>query len=223
MNMQLSMGSKELTRYTISQIENLFPDGTIDPKILYDPVQRALARAAFCFSRINNKYFFDGSKVFFNHLHSDQYAMFLYFLSNTIWQEMKDGGLAGKVYYLNKVLHSIDVYYEVDLPKIFLFVHCVGTVLGRATYRDYLVIYQRVTVGGNSRLQYPKLGEGVVLYGDSALIGNCRVGDNCLFSYGTTIMDRDIPRDTIISGKYPIISQKKSQRSVIERFFFYKS
>mgnify|MGYP003804530169 CR=1 FL=1 len=216
---KLSMDQSSLVKYVTKQLNFHFPDGDIRSECLSSAVEKALKRTEYCFSKVNLKYFFDGESVIFNHLNTDQYAMFLYYLSNTIWREEKDSILASKVYYLNKALHGFDAFYEVDLPDIFLLTHPVGTVLGRGTYQNYFIAYQRVTVGGNPKLKYPTLGKGVAMYGGSALIGNCQVGDNCLISIGTIVMDQQIPQNMVVFGKYPDVSYKKAKRSVIDRYF----
>jgi serine O-acetyltransferase len=213
-----SLDTETLTRFVTNQVNNWFPDSRMRPPILSAFVKKAIKRIEYCFSRVNNKYFFDGKTTQFNHLHSDQYAMFLYYLSNTIWQDERDVNLASKVYYLNKALHGLDAFYEAQLPDICLFVHCVGTVLGRAEYQDYFVAYQRVTVGGNNR-KYPTLGKGIVMYGNSALIGNSNIGDNCFVSYGTVVVDETVPPNKLVFGRSPEITLKETRKSVIERFF----
>lgn len=217
--MHQSLDTETLTRFVTDQLNNWFPDSRIKPSILSAFVKRAIKRTEHCFSKVNNKYFFDGETAQFNHLNSDQYAMFLYFLSNSVWQQERDVNLATKVYYLNKALHGLDAFYEAQLPDIFLFVHCIGTVLGRAEYQDYFVAYQRVTVGGNNR-KYPSLGKGIVLYGNSALIGNSTIGDNCFVSYGTVVVDDSVPSNRLVFGRSPEIKLKETKKSVIESFFF---
>lgn len=66
-------------------------------------------------------------------------------------------------------MHSVDWYYEIELPDHFMVEHPVGSVLGRATYGDYMYIYQGVTIGGNISLNegnvaYPVLGENVTFF-----------------------------------------------------------
>lgn len=216
---KMSLNKNELIRYVAKQVSFHFPDTEVAVDRLAPAVSRALQRLEYCFSKINIKYFFDGTSVLFNHLNTDQYAAFLYYLSNTIWQEEKDSALAAKIYYLNKCLNCIDAFYEVTLPDVFLLVHPVGTVLGRGEYKDYFVAYQRVTVGGNKDLEYPRLGKGVAMYGGSALIGKCEIGDNCLISFGTMVMETAIPPGMVVFGKYPDIVYKKTRKSVIERYF----
>ena len=214
-----SLDTMALTRYVVRQLNNLLPDSEVDAQAMALFVEKAMKRTEYCFSRINDKYFFDGRHVRFNHLNTDQYAMFLYYLSNTIWLEEKDDELASKVYYLNKALNGLDAFYEVNLPDIFLLVHPIGTVLGRGEYKDYFVAYQRVTVGGNIDLEHPVLGKGIAMYGGSALIGNCKIGDNCLISTGTIVMESNIPQDMVVFGKYPDISYKRTKKNVVERYF----
>lgn len=214
-----SLDTATLTRFVAKQLSNLLPDSEIKPQILNPFVLKALERTEYCFSKINSKYFFDGKHVRFSHLNTDQYAMFLYYLCNTIWREEKDDKLASKVYYLNKALNALDAFYEVVLPDIFVLAHPLGTVLGRGKYKDYFAAYQRVTVGGNTDDEYPSLGKGVAMYGGSALIGKCKIGDNCLISTGTIVMERDIPPNMVVFGEYPNIFYKRTKKSVIERFF----
>ena len=217
--MMQSLDTITLTRYVARQLNNLLPDSEIAPQAIAQFVKKAIQRTEYCFSKVNNRYFFDGKNVLFNHLNTDQYAVFLYYLSNTIWRKEKDETLASKVYYLNKALHGLDAFYEVNLPDIFLLVHPIGTALGKGEYKDYFIAYQRVTVGGNTDLEHPVLGKGLAMYGGSALIGRCKVGDNCLISVGTIVMERDIPPDMVVFGRYPDISYKRTKKSVIERYF----
>ncbi len=214
-----SLDTATLTRYVTKQLNNLLPDVEVQPELLAPFVKQAMERVEYCFSRINNECFFDGCSAKFDHLHADQYAMFLYYLSNTIWRVKKDETLAGKIYYLNKALNGLNILYKVTLPDIFFLIHCVGIVLGRAEYKDYFVAVQNSTVGANGNRIYPRLGKGVMMCAGSALIGNCKIGDNCLISINTTVMEKDIPPNMVIFGKYPDISYKRTKKSVIERYF----
>ncbi len=216
--MRQSLDSRELSLYLSSQLNSHFPDRQVGAQSLSDFVKKALKRTEYCFSKINNKYFFDGNMVNFNHLHTDQYAMFLYFLANTIWQAEHDQNLANRVYYLNKTMHAFDAYYEIELPDIFLLVHSIGTVLGRANYKNYLVVYQRATVGGNNR-KYPELSEGIALYANSAILGNSKISENCMMSYGTTVIDTDIPPNRVVYGRHPNVLFKETKKNVKLRFF----
>ena len=212
-----SLSIEDLGMYVTKQINNFFPD----VNILYfgHYVEKAMERTEHCFSRIGGKYFSDGDQTLFNHLNTDQYAMFLYYLSNTIWKLARDPDLAGKVYALNKALHALDVFYEIELPDIFRFLHPVGTVLGRGAYSDYFVVYQRCTVGTNLSFEHPTLCEGVAMYPGSAVIGDCEIGDNCMISIGTVIMDMDIASNQVVFGNRGNIEHKRTSRNVIQEYF----
>jgi len=214
-----SLSMKDLGTYTAKQIGNFFPDRNVDACHLDVYIGKAMERTEYCFSRIGGKYFSDGEQTLFNHLNTDQYAMFLYFLSNTLWRLEGDVDLAAKVYCLNKTLHALDVFYEVELPDIFRFLHPVGTVLGRGQYSNYFVAYQRCTIGTNLSYEHPTLGEGVVMYAGSAVIGNSEIGENCWVSIGTTIMDKDIPSNQVVFGRPGDIAYKDTSRDVIAEYF----
>ena len=59
-------------------------------------------------------------------------ATFLWFLGNTIWKETGDEDLPTRLFYINKIMHSLDLFYTVQMPDMFLLIHPVGTIIGRA-------------------------------------------------------------------------------------------
>lgn len=220
--MTLTLTPDGLVEYVRQQLNHLFPDRRLTRRQLAPSAGRALERVERCFSAIVMKYYREDSRVLFNHLHTNQYAAFLYFLSHALYRRDGDPSIAAKVYALNKALHGLDVFYEVELPDIFLFEHPVGTVLGRATYGDYLVVYQQCTVGANFGV-YPVLGAGVVLYAGSAIIGRCRVGDNSWIAAGARVIDADVPVDTIAFGQSPHLVLKPATRQVQRDIFHVES
>lgn len=220
--MKMSLAQNDLVLYVARQVSSLFPDGTVTGSDLRVHVANALERLEHCFSHLNIKYFFDGKETRFNHLHTDQYAMFLYFLCNVIYRTGGDLALASKVYGLNKALHSVDVFYEVALPDIFAFQHPVGTVLGRGTYSNYFFVYQRCSIGSNLSGHYPTLGEGVVMFGGSGIIGNCTIGSNCWLSVGTLLADANAPPDSLVFGQSPHNVFRATKRNVIRDLFLVK-
>lgn len=216
--MQLSLPQDTLTGYVKAQLDRFFPDGEPIDADFDQSVAACLERLEYCFSRSRAKHSCINGQARFNHLNTDQYATFLYFLSNTVHRRGGRPSLAAKLYALNKALHALDVFYEVALPEVF-FQHPVGTVLGRGHYSNYLVVFQRCTVGGNLDLVYPKLGEGVALYGGSAVIGDTTVGDNCWILAGTIVIDQPVPSGTVTFGRSPEIVSKPARRRVIDHFF----
>jgi serine O-acetyltransferase len=97
-------------------------------------------------------------------------------------------------------LHGIDVYYTIDLPDIFLFVHPVGTVLGTAKYSDYFLVYQNCTIGANLKGDHPILGRYLTVYEGASILGRCNIGKNCRIAAGSMIMDSNLKNNKIYIG-----------------------
>ncbi len=189
------------------QINNLFSLSTLEKKILSKAFQKSLNRSEFCFSKSKIKYYKKNQKTFFNPFHSGQYCIFLYYLSNSIIKIKKNNSksyktLADKVYYLNKTLNGIDLFYEVKMPKVFVLDHPVGTVIGKANIRDYFSFSANCTVGGNKGV-YPKIGRNVYMSIGSTILGDCKIGDNVIFSANSFIIDKDVPSNTMVFGQSP--------------------
>lgn len=162
-------------------------------------VTTALERLEHCFAAVDNKYFFDGRTAVFDHLHGDQYAMWLYILANELFRRHAPASTCSKLFLLNKALHACDIFYEVELPSIFLLVHPLGTVLGRGAYSDYFVAYQRCGVGSNHDV-YPRFGRHVTLRPGSSVLGNCHIGDQCQIAAESLVLDRDVPDHSLYIG-----------------------
>lgn len=194
-----SLSDEQLAAYVTNQVNAFFPDGHSVPiEAARSVMKTTLERLEHCFAHVNNKYFFDGEAAVFNHLHGDQYAMFLYLLSNTA-HKAGIADLAGKAFLLNKSLHGIDAFYETELPSIFLFVHPLATVLGRGVYADYFLVYQRCGIGSNHDV-YPELEKFVTLRPGSAVLGRCRVGENSAIATESLLLDRDLPNNSLYIG-----------------------
>lgn len=214
MKIYKSISDQALASYNSQQLNCMFDDGVkITSEDILALLPTTFERLEYCFNHVNNKYFFDGTTVFFNHLHSDQYAMFLYLLSNTAYKMGAGNGIASKIFLLNKMLHGIDAFYEVELPSIFLFVHPLATVLGRAQYDDYLLVYQRCSVGGNHDV-YPITDKFLSLRPGSSILGDCRVSSNCTIAAESLLLDRNLPENTVYFGNPRDFSVKKQEKHV---------
>ncbi len=213
----LSIDKYSLHKYITYLLKHHIPD-QLPVCIPNKPFQLALERLEYCFKHITIKYYNQDCFPQFNHLHSDHMATFLWFLSNTIWKDSNDLQLATKISYLNKILHSLDLFYFVEMPDIFLLVHPVGSVLGKAQYQNYFAVYQNCTIGSSADT-YPTFGEGTILYANSQIIGNCRISDNVVFGSNTFIINKNIPHDSLVLGHYPNNRILPNNFSVIERIF----
>lgn len=185
------------------QIYNLFLLEDEEGRVLSCSITAALKRVEFCFGASKNKYYKKNDEVVFSIYHSGQYCVFLYFLSHEIFLNRPDCRvLADKVYYLNKALNGLDLYYEIAMPDVFHLDHPVGSVLGRATYGEGFTFSQLCTVGNNKGV-FPVLGRNVIMYSGSKIIGSCNIGDNVDIAANTYVKDADIPSNSIVFGASP--------------------
>ena len=201
--MILAMPRSKLRELLLTQIKNFFLlDDQTEPAILDENLQVALDRAAYSFSLTTNKYYQRDGMVFFNPLHTAQYGIFLYFLSNTIWKRYGSIVLCDKLYALGKVINALDLYYEIEMPDVFFMDHPVGTVLGRAHYGRFFLFSQNCTVGNNKGV-YPIIGEHVAMMSYSRVIGRCKIGNYVVISSGAFIKDQDVPDFSLVFGSSP--------------------
>lgn len=216
----INIDKESLGPYIVRQLSSFFPlDVRINKTLLLKYVGVALERIEHCIGSINKKYYQSDSIAEFNILNSDHYAMFLYFLSNTVYQKEGDSSLASKIFLLNKSLHGLDVFHSISLPEIFYFVHPVGTVLGNASYSDYFVVYQGCTVGATSSGIYPSFSKGVVLYEKSSVIGDCSVGENVIIGSNSSIINSEIQSNRVVVGNYPNHRILRNKANVIADMF----
>lgn len=214
--MNLTIPKEQIIVNLYNQIDALFSITVEEKNILLQYIDETLAKCEMCFTNTDNKYYVNNSMggVKFNPFHSVQYMTFLYWLAHIIYVGNKGGLLCDKLYYLNKTMNGLDMFYAIEMPDKFSAEHPVGTVLGRAKYGNGFFFYQGCTVGGNHDkngiLHYPIIGKNVTMYANSSIIGKCRIGDNVILGAGTLIKNEDIPNNTIVFGQSPnlILKQK---------------
>lgn len=217
--MKLELPLEDIGSLLIKQLDSIFSlnGGGIDN--IEKSLSIVLRRVEENFSHSNNKYYNKNGETYFNPFHSGQYSIFLYYMAREIAHPhndlQRDSILADKVYYLNKVMNSVDLFYEIELPDHFGVEHPLGSVMGRAKFGDEFFFYQGCTVGGN-HLIYPTIGNRVTMYANSSIIGNCHIGDNVSLGAGCLIKDQDIPSNSLVFGQSPniVIKTKKNQTNL---------
>lgn len=206
----------ELADYVSAQLNHFFPDkhsgGTRDT--VGKSIDTALTRIEPC---VRLSKMWPANK--FSYLHSNQYAVFLYFLSNSIWKEQKNDIVASKLFNLNKALNGLECFYELALPDIFCIPHSPGIVLARAHYSNFLVLYQNTTVGRVNPDELPHFGEGVVLYPNSVVIGKCHIGPKTFIAQGQSVIDNDTPGNCVVFSQGNKLIFKKPSFDVMDYFF----
>lgn len=212
----LYLSRAELVTYVVRQLETFFPDGLdADAEAVLDGhMDAALVRLGRCINEVRW-----WTSDAFDHLHSSQYTQFLYYLANTVWKSTGRRSLCAKLFGLNKALNSIDLFYEIEMPEVFFIGHSVGIVFAKASYGNYLVVYQNSTVGKNHG-DAPILGEGVVMYANSAIIGDCQVRDGTVLSQGCSLVNTNTPGDcTVYPDQAGRVVFKPNRRDVLRDIF----
>ena len=191
-------------------MQSFFPEPTeADNQLVLDILEDVLQKCENNFSHSENKYFSqvkDGKRIVrFDAFHSIQWMTFLYYLSHELY--LKGSKLCDQVYYLNKIMHSVDLFYAIELPSIWSAEHPLGTVMGRAKYSDGFFFYQGCTVGGTKdkggNINYPELEENVRMYANSSILGRCHIGKNVQIGAGALVKNQDVPDNCIVFGQSP--------------------
>ena len=208
------LGRDGLQRYLLRQLDQYFPDQRDCAEAVQAHLDEALQRLQRCIN---------GVRVWpqdsFDYLHSTQYCLFLYYLSNTIWRRSGQTEVPTKLFLLNKALNGIDCFYEIELPEVFFIGHSVGIVLAKANYGEHLVLYQNSTVGKNHGVA-PVIEAGVVMYANTAIIGSSLVRAGSVVSQGVSVIDQDTPGNTLVfAGGAGLLRFKPLRRSLLDDFF----
>ena len=174
----------------------------------------AQERYLYCLSKKRLKHY--PSRII---LHADEYCSFLVFLSRQAHLQGHDT-LAEIAYLVNRRMHSFECFYTRSMPDIFHLIHPVGSILGQASFGEYLVVYQGVTVGADIHLRYPDIGEGVALFSKSSVLGNAVVEDNCAVGAGVQVYGSRIASNSAVSSRgQSSLVVTPLKWSVKERFF----
>ena len=212
----VSINEHQLSSYIHQQLKNFFPVpfSSDDILLIEKYLPETLHRTAYCIDHVSM-----WKPGFFDVLHSSQYCIFLYYLANTIWNHERQTTLCNKLFFLNKTLNGIDCFYEIVLPDIFFIGHSVGIVLAKATYGRYLVLYQNSTVGKNHGIA-PVIEEKVILYPNSAVIGNSLVKKGSVISQGVSVINKTTQPDTLVfNGLCGALVYKKQSLKIVEGYF----
>lgn len=211
----VGLSRTELAEYVATQLDHFFPDRRGDARtVVAGVLDDALDRIAPCV-RLSRMW----PKDRFSYLHSNQYAVFLYFLANTLWRRKQDEIVCNKLFYLNKALNAFECFYTIDLPDIFCIGHSPGIVLAQATYANYLVLYQNSTVGRVEAEDRPVFSEGVVMFPNSAIIGNCKIGPRTYLAQGNSIIDQDTPGNCVVFSERGKLVCKPPKQDYLAKYF----
>lgn len=91
--------------------------------------------------------------------------------------------------------------------------------MAKAHYSNYLVLYQNSTIGKNHGVA-PQLGEGVIVYPNSAIIGRCHIADGSVIAQGVSVINQNTPGNCLcFQGLEGELLFKATARNFTEDFF----
>lgn len=217
--MLLEIDKDSIISLVCKQVENLFSIGPEEVEELRASFDSALAACEENFRNSESKYCMreiGGNKdAYFNPFHSVQWMTFLYYLGHLIYKKGSTTKICDKLYYLNKVMNGLDMFYAIELPSHFGAEHPVGSVMGRAQYSDGFFFYQECTVGGtrdkDGNLFYPIIEENVTMYSNSSILGRCHIGKNVNIGAGCIVKNQDVPDNCTVFGESPNLIIKNNK------------
>jgi serine O-acetyltransferase len=204
---------KFLQFYVSKQINNFFPSHNSEIQLESEWLDEALHKIYICFRSVKAYQGLD-----FDYLNSGQYSTFLYYLSNLIYKKTSNREIAVKIFLLNKALNGLDLFYEVEMPSVFLISHTSGMVFAKASYSNYCVFHQGCTVGRKDEGR-PILDEGVVMFPNSMVIGNCHIRKNTVIAPSVVMNNIDSPGNCIVLNDGANIKFKPISFAYVERYF----
>jgi len=105
--------------------------------------------------------------------------------------------------YLNLIVFSSIISSHAKIGKRCKFNHPIGIVIGRAVIGDDVNIFQQVTVGSkgaeNQKMAFPKIGNNVIIYAHSVLLGDIMVRDNVIIAANSVVM-KNLEKDGVYAG-----------------------
>lgn len=197
-----------IIKILLKQLNNFFEVGKIDKLALEQFSIDANNETVALLHRVNNKYCLNSPPII-NTTFSNGYTVFLYKLSNKLYKNNYIE-TASKIYYLNKIMNSVELFYEVEMPQNFFLDHPLGSVMGRAKYGEFFTFSQGCTVGENKGV-YPRIGNFVTMMSNSKIVGKSIIGNNCIIAANTYVKDAIVPDDTIVfnNGKELVFKENK--------------
>ena len=82
---------------------------------------------------------------------------------------------------------------------IFHLEHPIGSAIRQANIKNYLVVFQGVSIGGNLKMEYPTSEEGVVFFLNSTLIGSSQIGNNSAIGAVVQLYNKNLSENSAVS------------------------
>jgi len=179
--------TERLSHYLAAQLRNLFPGDDDEVVMLLPLVEQAHMQTQEVIAKLK-----EWRARGFDHLISWQYAIFLYKLGRLAHEGKLPSTATDRTFLLNKALNGLELHPQIQMPEFFFLSHTNSAVFARATYGEYAVFHQNITVGRKGD-QRPVIEPYLVMYPGSMIAGRCHIGSNTVLAPGVRLIDRDTP------------------------------
>lgn len=125
------------------------------------------------------------------------------------------------LYFRKRIKTGIQIPLSVQIGKGCLFCHfsCIVFAEG-VTIGDYCSIHQGVTIGrsfSGKKEGVPTIGNHVILFPGSKVIGNVKVGNNVIVGTNAVVLD-DVPDNCVVVGTPARIVSNDSNKALSEEW-----
>ena len=110
--------------------------------------------------------------------------------------------------YYSLIYKLIQIFLHVSIPsksytKKLRMPHPFAIQLNKNTeLGNNITIYQNCTVGSaqfGNKIGTPIIGDNVIIYPNSVIIGKIRIGDNAIIAAGSVVI-KDVEKNTVVAG-----------------------
>ena len=180
-------------------------------------------------SKIRDKYYSHQNKGILDLAFIDHFLILTFRLSFLFSKEKKYTELAKAIFYSSRFRTGCNIFYKANINKYFWPIHPYGTNISQhVRFGKGLQIYHNVTIGPYD-LEDPvttkkrtkiKIGDWVIVFGNSKIMGNSVIGDNVILGIGSKIVNRNVPSNTTVitteNGKTIFLPNKYNNK---KKFF----
>ena len=100
---------------------------------------------------------------------------------------------------IGRTVGQMEIFYSCKIGKGFKINHGVGSVIGaRCRIGDNCMIHQNCTIGDKQGGR-PKIGNNVIMYAGSMVLGDITIGDNTVIGANAVVM-KSFPDNSILVG-----------------------
>lgn len=163
---------------------------------LTDYLQREVIRSS--------KYVWAKSLYIYFFRHGPQQCLLIYRLGKCIHDQ---GFPTIAKYFFMKLQKNYGVYIhaKAEIDVGLSIPHPTAIVIGQGVrVGKNAVIYQNTTIGGARKgdwksNHYPAIGENLILFSGAVVIGNVRIGNNCIIA-ANAVVNKNIANNTTVAG-----------------------